>query len=359
MPDRSRFEVIKPEVRAASAYTLTRFEAETKLNQNENPHEIPRELKEKVVARVLERDWGRYPSFVPTETLRLLAEFTGWHEDGLVLGNGSNELINVALIATAGPGKRVAIPQPTFALYKLMASTLGAAVEDVLLDPKDFSYDVDALVSAARLSDVLIICSPNSPTGTLLALDDMKRLVASAGGLVIIDEAYHEFSGQTYQPLLEEFSNLMLLRTFSKAKSMAGLRFGYMMTSREIATEIGKVKLPYSVNIFTLAAAETLLEHVDLIEPSVRMLIEERERLQRELARREGVESFPSHANFILIRTPHPAREVFEKLYEHGVLVRDVSTYPLLERCLRVSVGTRAENARFLSSLDRAMEELA
>ena len=141
MPDRLPSEIIKPEVRKAAAYSLAHYDAEVKLDQNENPYELPTELKTRVAARLLERDWGRYPEFVPEETRRRLAAFTGWHEDGILVGNGSNELIYVTLIATVGPGRTVVIPQPTFAVYKLLASVLGAEVKDVLLNPEDFSFD--------------------------------------------------------------------------------------------------------------------------------------------------------------------------------------------------------------------------
>jgi histidinol-phosphate aminotransferase len=356
MPDPSRSGIIKPEVRAAAAYTLPHFEADVKLDQNENPYEIPRELKERIVQRVLERDWGRYPDFVPEETVRSLARFTGWKEDGILVGNGSNELIYVTLIATVGPGQSVVIPQPTFAVYKLMASILGAKVVEVLLDPDDFSFDAAAIANAARGADAVIICSPNSPTGTLLEPDQAERVLEAARGLVIVDEAYHEFSGQTLFPLLERYENLVLLRTFSKAKAMAGLRFGYMLASPGVAGELQKAKLPYNVNIFTLAAAELAIESASRIDERVPMLVGERRRVAAELGKRHGVEVFPSHANFLLIRTPHPARRVFDALYARGVLVRDVSHYPLLERSLRVSIGTPGENDRFLAALDQALE---
>ena len=359
MPDPSRSGIIKPEVLAAAAYTLSHVKADVKLDQNENPYEIPRELKERIVERVLQRDWGRYPGFVPRETIRRIAAFTGWREDGILVGNGSNELIYVALIATAGPGRTVAIPQPTFAIYKLLASILGAAVADVWLDCRDFSFDVDALADAARTADVVIVCSPNSPTGTLLPMAAAERILRAARGLVVVDEAYHEFSGQTLVPLLDQFENLILLRTFSKAKAMAGLRFGYMLAHPGVARELAKAQLPYSVNIFTLAAAELAIEEAPGLEGPVRRLIAERARLESDLGRRQKVEVFPSQANFVLIRTPWPAGSLFEALYSQGVLVRNVSSYPLLERALRVSVGTPEQNDRFLAALDHALETLA
>ncbi len=359
MPDRSQLEVIKPAVRAASAYRLEHRDADVKLDQNENPYELPDELKRDVVHRVLESPWGRYPELVPEGIIEALSRFTGWPKAGILVGNGSNELINAALTVTLHPASRVAIAQPTFTLYKLMSTTLGARVDEIYLNEQDMSFDVDSLVRAAREADVLVLCSPNNPTGSLLDPSDTARILENARGLVILDEAYHEFSGQNAVSLLERFDNLLLLRTFSKAMSLAGLRFGYLLTRPEIAAEINKAKLPYSVNIFTLAAAQAVLERIEVLDGAVRSLIEERERIFGELDGRPGIQVFPSRANFILIKTPHPAGLVFDALYAEGVLVRDVSRYPLLDRALRVSIGKPDENTRFLSTLDRVLETLA
>src|SRR5204863_1949178 len=149
MPNPSQSDVIKPEVRGLSAYTLKHFDAEVKVDQNENPYELPADLKREVVERVLRRPWGRYPEFVPASIIRTLAKFTGWTEEGILVGNGSNELIQASLMVTLGPGRRLAIPQPTFTLYKLMAGTLQAQVNEVFLDAAHLTFDVDKLLQAA------------------------------------------------------------------------------------------------------------------------------------------------------------------------------------------------------------------
>ena len=356
MRDLSPSDVIKPEVRGLTAYTLKHFKAEVKLDQNENPYELPADLKKEVVERVLSRPWGRYPEFVPEATLRMLSKFAQWPEDGILAGNGSNELIQAALTVTLGKGRRVAIPQPTFTLYRLMSTALQADVLDVPMNPKDMTFDVDGLITAARSADVVVICNPNNPTGTLLERDALVAVLKQARGLVLLDEAYHEFSEQSAAPLLKEHRNLVVLRTFSKAMSMAGLRFGYLLTHPEIAKEINKGKLPYNVNIFTLAAAEVVVERRQVLQEAISTLIRERERVAAELRRRTAIEVFPSKANYLLIRTALPAKVLFEGLYVQGVLVRDVSGYPLLENCLRVSIGMPEENDRFLRALDNALE---
>jgi len=355
MQGRSPSDVIKPEVRAASAYTLKHVAADVKLDQNENPFELPQEFKDEVAKRVVARSWGRYPEFVPAAMTQALAKHTGWTEDGILVGNGSNELLQAALLVTLGPGRTVAIPQPTFTLYKLQSSILQANIVTVPLKPADLSYDVDALTKAAESADVTVICSPNNPTGSLLASADLQHVLDKAKGIVLLDEAYHEFSGQSAYGLLAANPNLVITRTFSKALSMAGMRFGYMLAHPDIAREIHKAKLPYNVNIFTLTAAQLAIERDGLMAASIQTLISERQRLIAEVRKRMGVRTFDSAANFILIRTAKIGHDLFEELYAQGVLVRDVSTYPMLERVLRVTVGTPEQNNKFLAALDNAL----
>jgi histidinol-phosphate aminotransferase len=356
MRDLSPSDVIKPEVRGLTAYTLKHFKADVKLDQNENPYELPAELKKEVADRVLKRAWGRYPEFVPEATIRTLSKFADWPAEGILVGNGSNELIQAALTVTLGKGRRVVLPQPTFTLYGLMSTALQADVDNIPMNPKDMTFDVGGLIRAARSADVVVVCNPNNPTGTLLERDALVSILKEARGLVLLDEAYHEFSEQSAVPLLKEHRNLVVLRTFSKAMAMAGLRFGYMLADPEIAREVNKGKLPYNVNIFTLTAAELVIEHRHLLQDAISTLIRERERIASELQKRPGVQVFPSKANYLLMRTALPARQLFEGLYVQGVLVRDVSGYPLLERCLRVSIGMPEENDRFLRALDNALE---
>src|SRR5262249_26188678 len=158
-------DVIKPEVRGLSAYTLKHFDADVKLDQNENPYELPSDLKQEVIDRVLRRPWGRYPEFVPAAMIRTLAKFTGWYEDGILVGNGSNELIQASLTVALGPNRRLAVPQPTFTLYKLMATALQADVSEVFLDSEHLTFEVDKLIQVSRNSDVVVVCTPNNPTG--------------------------------------------------------------------------------------------------------------------------------------------------------------------------------------------------
>ena len=348
---------VKPAVRSVKAYTLAARRAPVKLNQNENPFDLPEPVKRRVVERALARPWSRYPEFDPRELREALAAFSGWRADGVIAGNGSNELIEALLLVTVSPGTRVVLPEPTFTLYALLTRMLGGEVVSVPLGER-FEYDAPALVGAARETDaaLTIVCSPNNPTGTALRVEDVARLCAESDGLVVVDEAYHEFSGRSAVPLLREHPNLIVLRTFSKAMAMAGLRVGYLLAAPELVVEIDKARLPYNLNFFSQAAALAALDERETLHAVVQRLIGLRDELFRALASIPGVRPVPSEANFILFELSEAApKAVFEALHRDGVLVRDVTAYPRLERWLRVSVGSEAENARFLAALRAAV----
>jgi histidinol-phosphate aminotransferase len=348
---------VKPAVRALKAYTLAARRAPVKINQNENPFELPEAMKRRVLERTLARPWGRYPEFDPRELTEALARFAGWRPDGVLAGNGSNELIEALLLVTVGPGTRVVIPEPTFTLYALLTSILGGEAVRVGLGP-DLEYDVDAIAEARRRREapLTIVCSPNNPTGGTLPAAAVSRLCAESDGLVVIDEAYHEFSGESVVPRLGDHENLVVLRTFSKAMSLAGLRVGYLLAAPALVREVDKARLPYNINFFSQVAALAVLEERGEMEANVARLRRLRDALFADLQRLPGLRAYPSRANFILVELEESdPRAVFESLYAEGVLVRDVTSYPRLGRCLRITVGTEAENAALLDGLRRAL----
>jgi len=347
---------VKSRVLKVPAYTLRADEAEIKLNQNENPYDFPDDLKEETFRRFRQRSWSRYPDFVP-DSLRLrLAQFAGWQKDGVLVGNGSNELLQATLMVLVKSRTRVAIPSPTFTVYRLIANVLGAGIVDVPLKP-DLTYDVEALISKSRESGagVLIINTPNNPTGSVLQNKDLMQILERFSGHVLLDEAYYEFWGQTAIGFLKEYPRLIITRTFSKAMGMAGLRVGYLLAHPDLAAQISKAKLPYNVNQFSLTAAEVALDNIGRFRPPIDAVIKERERLGGELGRMPGLKVYPSESNFFLIEVPVAPRLVFDSLYRQGILIRDVSSYPMLSKCLRISVGTPEENNRLLSALHAAL----
>ncbi len=244
---------------------------------------------------------------------------------------------------TLGAGDVVIAPSPTFSLYRLLTGVLGGRYVPVPLG-KDFRYDVDRLITAAveERARVIVLNSPNNPTGSVLPADGVERILSETRAFVVCDDAYQEFGGPSAVPLLGRSSRLVVLRTFSKAMGAAGLRFGVGLAHPEVTAELAKGKLPYNVNAVTLAAASILLREGPVLAERTRRIVATRERFLPKLAAIPGIMVYPTAANFVLIRcVGRPAREVFQRLYDdHGILVRDVSNAGELAECLRISIGT-------------------
>ena len=354
MSNTSAGRFAKPEVQAVAAYHLEPKDTPIKLNQNENPFGFPDDLKAEVFRRVMARDWARYPDFHLREITQRLADHAGVPHDWVLVGNGSNELLQMTLLAVAGRGDHVIIPLPTFTVYKLQATVMGATVHTPLLDPaQDFALPVDSIIDLAQETQAraVVVCTPNNPTGTAYAEADLRRIIEGAPGLVLLDEAYREFNRQDLAPLLRDYDNVVLFRTFSKALAMAGLRVGYCVGRPAMIAEIGKVKLPYAMNILSETATLVALDHPARFAPSIEASIAQRERLRDAFATLPGAHVYPSAANFLLVKFAGGAQPVFDHLLQQGILVRDVSHYPGLQNHLRISVGTPAENDALLASL--------
>lgn len=348
----SPLDNIKAEVRAISAYTLAPLDAPVKINQNENPFGMPPSIKEEVMRRAMNADWARYPDFVPMELLRRLAAYTGWREDGIMAGNGSNEMIQSVVNATIEKGKVVVLPEPTFSVYRQVITVAGGEVVTVPLTP-EFQFDIPAIIGASIEERVAmtIICSPNNPTGSTIARDQLIDLLEKTTGLVVVDQAYLEIGGEDFTPLLSSYANLVILRTFSKAMAMGGLRVGYCLASPMLISEFNKAKMPYSLNIFSMIAAEVTLEQRETLQPLVVAMADERDRLLFELAQIPGLWPIPSAANFFIAETSIPPARLFADLHQRGFLIRDISKAPLLSNYVRISVGTPEENTALITAL--------
>jgi histidinol-phosphate aminotransferase len=352
-------QTIKPAVRNLRAYSLSPLHASVKINQNENPWDVPENVKAETLRRLDARPWSRYPEFVAASLQECLADFASWKADGVIAGNGSNELIQSLLMVTVNEAKRILISEPTFALYRQVATILGGDVVSVPLTAT-FQFDVPVLTEALRDSkpEVMILCSPNNPTGSVIGDDDLKQLLRTAPGLVVIDEAYHEFAGQSVVPLLNDFPNLVVLRTFSKAMGLAGMRLGYLLAAPQLVTEVRKAVLPYNLNVFSQTVAEVAIEMYEAeLQPLVKRIIAERERLFTELNAIQGLEPVASRANFMIVRTAVEPRTIFNELLARDILVRDVSGYPMLKEYFRFNVGTPQENDRLIQSLNEIMDK--
>lgn len=346
--------LIKPAVRAQAAYTLAAPPARRKLNQNESPYDLAPELKREVLERAAAAPWHRYPEFAPPELLASLAERYHWRPDGVLVGNGSNELIQATLSVTLGAGDRVVAPSPTFSLYRLLTGVLGGRYVPVPFGPR-FAFDVDRIIETAAREQarVIVLNSPNNPTGSALPEGAVERVLARTRALVVCDEAYQEFGGPSALGLLPRHSRLVVLRTFSKALGLAGLRFGLALAHPAVAREIAKGKLPYNVNLVSLAAADVALRHAPMLAERCREVVRTRDRFVARLAGVPGITAYPSAANFVLVRCEAlPAADVFRRLYdEHGILVRDVSHSAGLNGCLRISIGTPEDMDAVLDGL--------
>lgn len=354
--------LVKPSVRQQGAYTLAAPVARHKINQNEAPEDLDADLKAEILRRAAARPWHRYPEFAPRSLVERLAAHYACDPDGLLVGNGSNELIQATLGVTLDRDDVLVAPAPTFSLYRLLAAVHGAHYVGVPFT-RGFRYDLPRLLRTVERdgAKVLVLNTPNNPTGSALTRADVERALDAFDGLVVCDEAYVEFGGETAIPLLARHPRLVVLRTFSKALGLAGLRFGVAIAHPQLAREIAKAKLPYNVNLVTLDAAEVVLDHADRIDVRVARIVARRDRVMAELRTLHGLTVFDSAANFFVIRCEGvPARTVFDRLLaEFGILIRDVSAGVDLEECLRISIGTDDDMAALTAALQTIFGEAA
>ncbi|MBN1421628.1 MAG: aminotransferase class I/II-fold pyridoxal phosphate-dependent enzyme [Planctomycetes bacterium] len=349
---------IRREVRASPAYERVPERGRVKLNQNESPWDVPDAIKAEVARRLAASAWNRYPQEGVRRLRGRLAEPFGIPAEGIVLASGSNLAMEWIAAAATGPGRRTLVPAPSFGLYRPYGEVFGGAVEEVPFGP-DLTYDAGRWCEAMERvrPSLAILCTPNNPTGSDLDDASIERIAGAAPGLVLIDEAYRDFAERDRRGMLARHANIILLRTFSKAFAAAGLRIGYLAARPEVAREIGKLAPPFHASVFTVAAAETLLDHRDLFADRIRALLAERERLVARLAALPGVRPKPTSANFFLIEVargdPDEARRravgIAEALRARGILVRIPD--PRLAGMLRVNVGTPEEDDALIEGL--------
>jgi histidinol-phosphate aminotransferase len=332
---------VRPELRALGAYHLDLTPCRHKLDQNEVPWDLPRRLKTEMAERLLAADWARYPDFHADALRRDLGRLHGHPWEGVLVGNGSNELLSVALTALAAPGAEVLGAEPSFGLYRSFVLKAGGVPR--FLPPRpDLRLPADELEAEVERHPhrPLLLCTPNNPTGDALPVERVERLLDRIQAPLLLDNAYGEFCQYDYRPLLARHPHLVLFRTFSKAWSLAGMRLGYLLADPRLVAELIKVKLPYNLGHPSAIAGRVALEGEAEAALRVRILVARRAQWAAMLEE-EGFEVFPSEANFLLVRSPR-AKEIRETLEARSIRVRDVSGYPGLAGCLRVSVGTGA-----------------
>ncbi|HXM82603.1 MAG TPA: histidinol-phosphate transaminase [Burkholderiales bacterium] len=346
-------KLVRPEILAMSAYHVPGADGMVKLDAMENPYPLPPALRREL-AEVLSRvDLNRYPEPTGRRVRELLARRMDVPSGmELLLGNGSDDLIQMITQAVARPGATMMYPAPTFVMYGVSAALCGMRAVPVQLR-EDFSFDVDAFVARMKSERpaLVFIAYPNNPTGVLYPEEDVLRVIRAAEGIVVLDEAYHVFAGKSFMQRLGEFPNLVVLRTVSKL-GLAGIRLGYLVGRAQWIEQFNKVRQAYNVNALTQAAALFVLERLEVLEEQASRIRAERAALGEALAGLPGVAAFPSQANFFLVRVPQADR-TYEALKRQGVLVKNL--HPGVRNCLRITVGTPDENRILLTALREAL----
>ena len=347
-------QLIRPEILALKAYDVADSDGMVKLDAMENPYPLPADVRRELAEALARVDLNRYPDPTGRKLRALIAK--QMHVPAgmeILLGNGSDDLIQIVTFAVARPGAAMMFPSPTFVMYQMNATLSGMRAVPYRLGP-DYALDRDAFV--ARLKEeqpaLVFIAYPNNPTGVLYPEEDVVAVLRAAKGLVVLDEAYHVFAQKSFLPRLAEFPNLVVMRTVSKL-GLAGIRLGYLVGRPEWIAEFNKVRQAYNVNVLTQAAATFVLERIEILQAQADQVIAEREPLGRALAALPGVTVFPSAANFFLVRVPDAGR-TYEALKRQGVLVRNLDG-PGLENCLRITIGTPDENRILLTAMREAL----
>ncbi|OGV96161.1 MAG: histidinol-phosphate transaminase [Nitrospinae bacterium RIFCSPHIGHO2_02_39_11] len=350
--------LIKKTVRELKPYQVENIPCRIKLDAMENPYPLPESLMKEIVKGMEKIKINRYPDSSASRLKNIISSQVGISSDNIIIGNGSDELIQLILTAFGECGDRVLFPVPTFSMYGIIARSLSLVPEGVPLD-ENWEIPLDKFLSAIERvkPKVIFISYPNNPTGNCFSKEGILKILEMSECIVVIDEAYYDFSRKTFLPPpksptlegggWEGRKNLIILRTLSKI-GMAGLRVGYLMADREICRELNKVRLPYNSNTISQEIAGIILENRFEIQRQIDAIISERKRLMTCLKQIPNITPFPSETNFILFKTAKDSKEVFDRLLSNGILVRNFGDDIYLKDFLRVTVGTREENDEFL-----------
>ncbi|NQV72000.1 histidinol-phosphate transaminase [bacterium] len=354
----SLLSLIRTEVRSQHPYIVPGARpVPVKLNQNESPFDIPSELKKELLDSFLNVQFNRYPAEQPSQLMAALESNLGVEHGSVLVGNGSNELTYTLGMCFIHSGDPVVVPRPMFALYESMINLHGG--QPIGIAPKaDLQFDVEGILSAIKTHQppLVIITTPNNPTGLAMQFDDVKRIVEAAPGFVVVDEAYHEFNpGESAVGLISTHPNVIVLRTLSKAFGLAGLRLGYMVAQPALITEMMKSRLPFMVDRLSEHVALSLLSNDQLIADQIEIILSNTRSLTAELQSRLALDVLPSQTNFVLFKADRDPVQFLNDLADRGTLVRNMGGYPELKGYLRVTSGTEAENQAFLNALDSVL----
>ena len=356
---------LEPGLVASASYKIDAPKVDLKIDQNESPFDWPQDLKKKVCDALLNMDWNRYPEPYPKALEDMVAQYVGVSPGSILLSPGSNHLISLVLSIYGARASKVVVARPSFPLYEQHLKYSGIPYEPWALN-EDLEYDFNLLPDLPPRS-LVVFASPNNPVGNILERSKLVDLLKKYPNTMFIgDEAYLEFASEPYTELLKDFSNLMLIRTFSKTMGAAGVRLGYLIGAPEPISQVRKLMVPYLINRFSLAALPLVLSDkaaTDQFQSVVQTTINERDRVVKEL-RQIGKDLFQvknSQANFFLVRFPtqDSCVKTYKHLIELGILVRNVSESPLLKGCLRVTIGTPVDNDRVIAAFKSARAQVS
>ena len=353
--------LVRDDVAALSPYDPNFTPCRINLSANENTYGMPAKVRSAIDAAIVATPTNRYPDPMSNELRDQIATWHGVRRENVCVGNGGDELLFNFFLAFGGPGKKLVDCPPTFTVYDIYSRMLGTSVVRCWRDAQTFELDMGALLPMAAAADMVIVTSPNNPTGNVIAAQDVARLCEACPGIVLIDEAYTEFSdeGVSCERLLGTYDNLVILHTYSKAFCLAGVRVGYVLAAPDVIDVLGAVRQPYTADVFAQAAAQVVTSMRGVFRPTIDQIRSERERLAAALGAIGGVRVWPSQGNFLLVRVPHAGIVRARLRDKYSILVRDFSSAPGLEDCLRITVGTPAENDELTDAIASLVEEVA
>ena len=353
--------LVRSDVASLEPYDPNFTPCKINLSANENTYGMPEAVRAAIDAAIARTQTNRYPDPMSNDLRDKIAAWHGVRRENVCVGNGGDELLFNFFLAFGGPEKTLLDCPPTFTVYDIYSRMLGTRLVRCPRDPQTFELDLPAMLEAAPTADMVIVTSPNNPTGNVIARADVARLCEACPGIVMIDEAYTEFSdeGVSCEELLGTYDNLVILHTFSKAYCLAGVRVGYVLAAPDVIDVLGAVRQPYTADVFAQAAAEVVADHHHEFDATIQQIRQERERLAAGLAAIDGVQVWPSQGNFLLVRMPEAGVVRARLRDERSILVRDFSAAPGLEGCLRITVGTPTENDELIDAIATIVKEVA
>ncbi|HYA14802.1 MAG TPA: histidinol-phosphate transaminase [Syntrophales bacterium] len=347
--------LIRKEVLAQTGYRVDTTSCRIKMDAMENPFTIPPFLKEKLLEEMKKVSLNRYPEPGAPILRKRFAQHYGVDADMIMIGNGSDELIQTLCSAVIDSSSTVIVPLPTFVMYQIIAINTGHKVIEVPLD-RSYDLDLDAMLAqiAGKSSVLTFLSYPNNPTGNCFSVEKMTTIMEKSQGIVVVDEAYGIFSGKTLLPLLKKYDNLVILKTLSKV-GLAGIRIGFLIGSPSLILELDKVRLPYNINALSQVAAGFYLDHMDIFAGQTEEIVQRREELLNKLKKINGIKPYSSQANFIFFSCDFDTDRVYRNLIKEGVLIKNLNSPGVLTNCMRVTVGTREETNEFLKALKKVL----